>query len=268
MASESRRELQHALLKMGIHTIGTATTASLIALVLMPGLGSNVVAASLAPGLHGAGIMGLAAHLALSAAIWAILYFTVAAIRSRRRTPRHRISPGFAMVETLIVLPAFLLLTSGLAQLTLLNVAGLLSNLAAYNAGRAVWVWDAQGVSDGECQQRAIDGAAHAVAPSVPNDFVGASGTRAGDAKSLQFAAAFDLGSVPDRAPGKLAFAKQSVRIRVIRESDEVGAEMVYLFHIAFPWFNHIFGVPDQVGRRVGYFSPIRRTYTLPRQPS
>jgi hypothetical protein len=236
----------------------------------------DAVTASFDPQLVSHGVWGLVVHFGLAAAIWTILFLGVRTLLRRRAEPRTvKLRRGSVMVETLIVFPVLLLLISGLSQLTLLNVASLLGNLAGYNAGRAVWVWDAQGASDAECEERAIDAAAHAVVPSVPDDFVGASGTREGDAPSLNFASAYDTGrDIERRADGKLAFARQSIDIQVIRGvagaagPGRAGAVMTYHFHIAFPWFNYMFGEPAEVGGRRGYFAPIRRNYTLPRQPS
>jgi hypothetical protein len=229
----------------------------------------SALAASLDPQMIGHGVRGIATQLGIAGAFWALFYLSGQSLLRRREAPRAvRIGRGTTMVETLVVLPVLLLLISGLSQLTMLNVASLLSNLAGYNAGRAVWVWDAQGVSDSECEQRAIDAAAHAVTPSVPDDFAGASGNRAGDARSLNYAAAYDTGrNIEGRAAGKLAFARKSVDVRIIRGA-RAGAEMTYHFHIAFPWFNYMFGERNEVGGRVGYFAPIRRRYDLPRQPS
>lgn len=244
-------------------------TAVIVAAGTMGGVALEAFAASLDPQLLDHGLVAIAAHLGLAAALWGCVYSAARLLLSMRRAPRTvRLSKGSVMVETLIVLPILLLLISGLSQLTLVNVAGLLSNLAGYNAGRAVWVWDAQGVSDAECEQRAVDAAAHAVAPSVSDDFVGASGSRAGDGPSLIYAAAYDTGAnVEARAPGKLKFAQKSVEVAIVR-GPRVGAHMTYRFHIAFPWFAYIWGEPDTVGGRTGYFAPIEREYTLPRQPS
>lgn len=48
---------------------------------------------------------------------------------------------GSVMVETLIVLPVFLLMTFGIAQLALNNIAVVLANAATFQASRSAWLW-------------------------------------------------------------------------------------------------------------------------------
>lgn len=86
----------------------------------------------------------LALHLGCVMALWALVWGGIKAMgrpRTRRRVRLVRARAGTALVETLIVLTPFLLLTSGLAQLTINNIAGLLSHVATYQAGRVYWVW-------------------------------------------------------------------------------------------------------------------------------
>jgi len=249
------------------HLLGVVCMATLIGLAAMGDATMDVLGASFDPQMRHHGVRGALSLLGVSAVLWFTLHGVASRVFARRRPRRVVALRGSTMVETLIVMPFLLLLISGLSQLTLLTVASLLSNLAGYNAGRAVWVWDAQGVSDGECEARAVDGAAHAVAPSVPDDFVGASGNRSGDSPSLLFAAAYDTGrDIEARSAGKLAFARKAVTVEVIR-GPQTGASMTYRFHIAFPWFAYIWGQRATVAGRTGYYSSIRREYTLPRQP-
>lgn len=77
--------------------------------------------------------------LGLSAAIWTLGVFLA---RSFRRAPQPLTrTRGSIMTETLIVLPVFLLFTSGLAQMGMNSMAGLLTTLGAFEAGRTVAVW-------------------------------------------------------------------------------------------------------------------------------
>lgn len=250
------------------HLVAVLTIAALSGLLFMGGNAADALSASLDPQLRGHGLVTLLVHLSTSAGIWGVLYLAGRRLFKRSDDSEKRVvklTRGTVMTETLIILPFLLLLISGLAQFTMLNMAGLLANLAGYNAGRAVWVWDAQGVSDDECERRALDGAAHAVAPSVPDDYVGASGGR-NAGRGVIFASAYDTGAdIEARQAGKLAFARQSVDIRVIRGA-RTGAEMTYWFNIVFPWFQYMWGERTTRGARDGFYAPMERSYLLPRQ--
>ena len=81
-------------------------------------------------------------HLIFSVLLWAVGYGLWNLRRGRGRTPRSiRAARGTAITETLIVMPIFLLLTCGMAQMAINNATVILSNLATYEAARAVWVW-------------------------------------------------------------------------------------------------------------------------------
>lgn len=80
----------------------------------------------------------------LSACFWAMLYIGFLYVRqglqNRRKASVVRIR-GTVLTETLIVLPVFLLLTFGLAQMAVNSMAGLLSTLGVYEAARTIAVW-------------------------------------------------------------------------------------------------------------------------------
>lgn len=84
-------------------------------------------------------------HVALSAALWAsiVAVFRLGRRRLRERDDTTRLRPqrGAVMLEMLVVLLPFFLLTSGLAQLAIRNVAGLLADAALYQGARTAWVW-------------------------------------------------------------------------------------------------------------------------------
>lgn len=128
----------------------------------------------------------VALHFALATAAWALV---VAGFRLIRQRIRERSAPdrvvrakqGSVMVETLIVIVPFLLLTSGLAQLALRNVAGVLADLALYQGTRTAWVWQPeiplnegrgdQNVTEDMVERRARLASAAVFAPSAPSSF-------------------------------------------------------------------------------------------------
>lgn len=226
--------------------------------------------------------------------------------RAARRPKAGRVlmaARGTAITETLIVLLPFMLLTSGLAQMSINNIAGMLANKAAYEAGRTMWVWEPIDRSNG--QKRARLAAAASLAPVAPgNDFMvgvggdaemqamrgimyatfsplGWVGGGSGVSKTMASVAAvggtssttgrsmisaLDDDAFPRRAARKLTFAYEATKIEPI-VGGEVGAKVTYLHYQAFPWFAWITG-SYKVGpaTRIGYYSTIVRTYTLPAQ--
>lgn len=119
-------------------------------------------------------------HVGLSACLWAMLYLVGSyLVTARDKTARTiRVSRGTAMTETLIVIPVFLLLCFGLAQLAINNIAGILANVAVYQAARSAWVWKGeegvtrvQAVSSGEARDRARIAAALVMTPVAPGEF-------------------------------------------------------------------------------------------------
>lgn len=126
----------------------------------------------------------VAGHLALSALCWALIYMagrTLVQAAGRERSPRLVRAQGAVATETLIVMPVLLMLVFGLAQLAVVNIAGMLANYAAVQAGRAVWVWHPEtqplndesarrGVTEAMVADHARVQAAAALAPVAPGD--------------------------------------------------------------------------------------------------
>lgn len=84
----------------------------------------------------------LAGHLLFAAVLWGAIYGVWAMWSGRSDTPRAvTTSRGTVMTETLIVLPVLLFVLSGMAQTAINSAAGMLMNLAAYEAARAAWIW-------------------------------------------------------------------------------------------------------------------------------
>ena len=131
------------------------------------------------PAFSSAGMLSLGLHLGLSVCAWALLVILFEVITGRRQPARALLGAprGTVMTETLIVFPVFLLLTFGIAQLAVNNIAGLVANAAAFEAGRTYWLWSAEaeasrrGVGYDLALDKAHAQAAAVLAPVVPGDF-------------------------------------------------------------------------------------------------
>jgi len=278
------RRLPARALAVAGHAVGVATVASLLWLLAL-GSDAGAAAAGLAghPALREAW-QEIAIHLGLSAGIWAMGCLVWHRLNRRDEPPRVvKLDRGTTMVEFLILLVPFLLLVSGLGQLSILNTAGLLADVAAYNAGRAVWVWEPRdGVTQPEVLRHARVAAAAALAPSAPADFssspdgavqplvnelgggAGAGGPAA-TGENMYYNVAFDTVSFQERTAKKLYFAYAATRV-TSDFGNPLEVQMTYQMNVVFPWFAYIWGRRGSVGGRAGYYVPIRRTYSLPRQ--
>lgn len=168
------------------HLVGTLVVAILVAYPMVSTRTVNLYLDAVSSGLLAPAWADLALHLGLAACLWALLVIGWRLFELRRRE-RHdedrilRAERGSVMVETLIVLTPFLLLTSGLAQLAMRNVAGLMADLAIYQGARTAWVWEAERQADREFGGANIDqnfvtsrarlASAAALAPSAPADY-------------------------------------------------------------------------------------------------
>lgn len=310
--------------RISIHVLGVLTTAAVVAMSAFDFSRAHLLWASWMHGLspdYGA----LFIHLALSACAWALIAIAIAWFRQRKSEAKRviRVARGTAMTEFLIILVPFLLLTSGLAQLAMLNVTGMLADLAVYQAARVAWVWQPEidagraGVTPYRVKDRARTIASMVLAPTAPNDYeVGraippgssndyrraravqvaaffpnmtngsiayewsggwtalVSGAFALDveeasSENLSFYRAFDESSFRHRAARKMTFAEWGLwdDFRVLT-GDRTGVEFTYKYNIIFPWFGYIWGQPNEIGMREGYYSPIRRRHTIKSQRS
>lgn len=119
-------------------------------------------------------------HVGLAACAWAFLYIMFRLIMTRKREGRRvfKVARGTAITETLIVLPVFFILTGAIMQLAVNNIAATLTNLAAFQSARTVWVWagewqgDRRGVDYYTLMTKARVQAAYALTPVAPGDFV------------------------------------------------------------------------------------------------
>lgn len=120
-------------------------------------------------------------HLGLAACIWAlvvILYKLVMLYRAEGRQRTVRLARGSVMTETLIIMPLFFLLTFGMAQLAVSNIAAILANVAAYEAARAAWIWQPEedgggrmGIADGIAVEKCRIAVALVMLPVANGEF-------------------------------------------------------------------------------------------------
>ena len=124
-------------------------------------------------------LMRMGFHIAISACLWAMTFLIISAFRAHKREKQTRVlkmARGSVMTETIIVLPIWMLLVFGLAQLAVNNIAGVLANVAVYEAARAAWVWDGEGRGTGgggQGGERARIAAAAVMTPVAPGEFAG-----------------------------------------------------------------------------------------------
>lgn len=128
----------------------------------------------------------LALHLGISSLLWAMMYgsYCYIAQATRSDSPKRVLlkSRGTVMVETMVGIWPFLLLVSGLAQLCMVNVAGVLADMAAFQGARSAMVWQPEldigrtsissncGSSDSVCNRAKIS-VALAMTPAASSDF-------------------------------------------------------------------------------------------------
>lgn len=190
---EGRLEL-HPLLLLGVHLGGIVAVMAL--------LGSSLWASDIAglflstaqeePALKAYLLKNLMIHAGISTVLWFLLAMVAQGLwRARGRGPRGiRRSRGSIYVEFLAVIPVFLLLTFGLIQLAIINIGGALSQMAGYQAARAVWIWGPEvsvnqlypgdNITWTDVAERARIAAALVMTPVAPGAYaMGAGGTSA-----------------------------------------------------------------------------------------
>lgn len=138
-------------------------------------------------------------HVGLSACMWALLVILYKLWQ--RPQPQHIHSlgqRGSVMTETLIVFPVFLLISMGLGQLAINNVAGILANVAVYEAARTAWLWAPEQdvervtgtVNEDGVKDRARIAAALVMTPAAPGNFFSNSLAGTDEFKKTRFAMA------------------------------------------------------------------------------
>lgn len=162
-----------------VHILMTLLVAILLAWAVLPlhSLQALFQYSASVPDIRSMNVSQLAIQLGLAACIWAmcvILYKLVALHRAAPAKQRLRAARGTVLTEFLIILPVFLLLTFGMAQLSINNMAGMLANVAVYEAARAVWVWQPEvdsGRASANPADRARIAAAQVMTPIAPGSF-------------------------------------------------------------------------------------------------
>ncbi len=132
------------------------------------------------PTFANATLIDMLLHFGLSASLWALGYILFQLWTLQRKAALNvvRVARGAVMLETLIILVPFLLLTSGIAQMTILNISGVLAHLASYQATRTAWVWQPEAnkgrksADNSLVERRARLAAAAVMAPAAPADFI------------------------------------------------------------------------------------------------
>lgn len=132
------------------------------------------------PELLDENILRLALHIGLAACVWGLMVITFLLARERRAKKKAivKLSRGTVLTETIIILPVWLLLVFGLAQLAINNIAGILGNVAVYEAARTAWVWEGEvgkraGVTEAKMKEKVRTAVALVMTPVAPGGFVG-----------------------------------------------------------------------------------------------
>lgn len=200
--SRSRRasvEAAQLVWMLCVHGFFTALTASLLAWCIADYNSFKLLLSASDGELLRANITPVAMHLIGSALLWLTIYL---GFKGLGPSPKKRIvrtarrARGAVMLETLIVLVPFLLLLSGLSQLLINNIAGILTHVGAYQAGRAYWVWQHEGARAVLLGESTIAGttparmarlaAAGAVAPVAPSSLELSASSSPDEIKSMR----------------------------------------------------------------------------------
>ncbi|TXD35379.1 pilus assembly protein [Lujinxingia vulgaris] len=190
-AVQSRPRLLLGGARILIHLGGIASVALIMALPFVSQRTIGLALQAREAGIHQA-IFSLETlvHVGLAACFWAMLYlswswFQITRQERKARGPRPSRTivraRGNVILETLVVFPIFLLLIFGLAQFAVLNIASMLTTVAAFQATRTVWIWEREPVGPDEIERKAVIQAASVVAPVVPGEYAAQPSTSSSD---------------------------------------------------------------------------------------
>jgi hypothetical protein len=303
--------------RVACHAIGVASVATLL---LVPYVDTLTLQTFWEAAQHASFVeltwVDAMLHVGLAACLWTlvVLLFEIVTAKREPVSKLLNLERGSVMTETLVILPVFFLLTFGIAQLAVNNIAGLLANSAVFQAGRTVWLWSSEadegrrGVSDSMVRKLAHAQAAAVLTPVAPGEFVQSAGASDvhfeqmrgillgsqqpsmstdtgqdamtavsallnGDNMSNEsgrdsaFFRAFDTSSWPERTVRKFTFAHHATTITIVESSDEIGVNLIYNHHQAFPMVGAIFGDSGpSPGGRSGYYAVLEREFTMPKQ--
>lgn len=236
-------------------------------------------------------------HFGLSACFWAMLYigFQLLITPSEKKQPRLVKARGLVYLEFIVVLPIFLFLNLGLIQLTILNTAHLLTNLASFKAARTVALWHPEamagrnGVDNALVVEKALVTAASSLAPVAPADFSfnpnscmsptmenklnafadlghggSSTGGESGIARSVSLF--FDQSDFESRGRRKLLFAHCATGLQYQVNGHEVEVIVSYHQQLAMPYANQAFGTFREVAGRSGHYANISKSHTMTHQ--
>ncbi len=280
-----------------LHILGTLGVAAAFWMWMLPPHTRSALREAMDAGVVGITSGEVVLHLALSACFWAFLSICYHLARSLRSDPTPRLvkARGTVITETIIVLPIFLILNLGLIQLAILNTASLLTQLAAFNAGRVVAIWHPEamegrkGVTTDMVNEKARVAAAMALTPVAPSDFPiqpGSCSSTTLDNKlegleglghtttgstiphgEMRLPAFWDASDFETRGRRKLIFAHCATTVEYAIGSDQLVRTVVrYQQQIAMPLVANVFGQIETVGGRMAYFTPLERDHITTHQ--
>lgn len=286
----------------GIHSVGVALCAALavgLTIAITPNAWQLVDDAQ----LRGAMLRSLAGQAVVGACVWPLIclvWRVLGGLKGQRKDhPVVRVSRrGSVFLETLIALPVVFLLSFGLAQFALNNIAAVMVNYATYNAARTAWIWAGEGDIHA-ASDRARVSAAVALTPvayagrqstvlseseafvqargilvaaqfSAPYKNMGADGIKQG--RSLAYdapqnppsmAEVFGASSFKSRTARQMTAAYNATIVEVEDLGTEIQTRVRYQHFVAMPIVAGVFGRRATINGRRGQWMLFERTYTL-----
>ncbi len=164
------------------HVLGATAAVALVSFPLFDRFTLSVLWQSMHTEVLDMSWTKIGLQVALGIAVYAIgmlMYSSWSSSKKKTRVVRR--ATGAVMVETLIVLVPFLALTSGIAQLSLLNIGAMLADVAVYQGARSAQIWSPESDLDriqgqGDAwniivRERAKTASAVIMAPTAPSGF-------------------------------------------------------------------------------------------------
>ena len=242
----------------------------------------------------------IAIQFGLATCAWALLYIAFRSVDlgvlASRRPRVVRRARGTVITETLICMPVFLLLLFGMIQLSINNMAGILNQVASFQAARTVWVWEQEpGVSEEELKDRVRIAVALSMTPVAPgyyptayDDTLSPRAEKTRDFMTERFATILPDIELPSfgnpdltlpsgldgdsthslRARRKFTHAYGSTQVdNIISSGGQVGAEVTYMHFQSMPLVGRIFGESEGGWfAQNTYYQSYDMRFVLPRQ--
>lgn len=290
---------------LGIHAAGSALMAAcaLAGTILYTGQSWYLI---FDPQLGGSTLRALASQAVTGALVWPLLVVMASGFRRLGTSfakPEHTYvmsRKGTALIETIIALPIILLLTFGLAQFAVNNIAAVMMNYATFSASRAAWVWEGEGdlgmaaerarvaaavaltpvayggrLAPAEAESRALrEARGMLVAAQYPGIFatMGQNGVTEGE--QLVYESNTELPSMADalvetsfkaRTAQQMTAAHRATIVTLTELGDELETKVQYQHYIAMPFVSRIFGRYATVQGKRGAWMLFERSYTRAR---